>query len=122
MTYFSLSILFEAFEAKTKISRKAYEHRIVLVQFPARPDKATLIEYCKQHLTEEPYQTADGSLDFWQVSKIIDCFELVEEVPENIHTPLEVYSRYFADDFDSTREEILEKYFSDYVYEDQEND
>lgn len=122
MAYFSLSILFEAFEAKTKISRKAYEHRIVLVQFPAKPDKATLIEYCKQHLTEEPYQTADGSLDFWQVSKIIDCFELVEEVPENIHTPLGVYSRYFADDFDSTREEILEKYFSDYVYEDQEND
>lgn len=74
MAYFSLSILFEAFEAKTKISRKAYEHRIVLVQFPAKPDKATLIEYYKQHLTEEPYQTADGSLDFWQVNNIIDCF------------------------------------------------
>ena len=120
MTYFSLSLLFEAFEAKTKIPRKAYEHRIVLVQFPAKPDKATLIEYCKQHLTEEPYQTADDTLDFWQVSKIIDCFELVEEVSGNIYTPLEVYSRYF-DDFDSTREEILEKYFSDYVYEDQAN-
>lgn len=73
-------------------------------------------------MTEEPYQTADDTLDFWQVSKIIDCFELVEEVSGNIHTPLEVYSRYFADDFDSTREEILEKYFSDYVYEDQENE
>lgn len=122
MEYFSLSLLFEAFEAKTKISRKAYEHRIVLVQFPAKPDKVTLIEYCKQYLTEEPYQTADGSLDFWQVSKIIDCFELVEEVSGSIHTPLEVYSRYFADDFDSTREEILEKYFSDYVYEDRANE
>lgn len=116
MPYFSLSLLFESFDAKTNQSRNSYEHRIVLVHFPENIEKNEIIHYCQAELKEETYQTADGDEVFWQVTKIIDVFELVETIPP-IPTPLEVYSRYFADDGQLSRQEVLDKYFSDYVWQ-----
>ena len=121
MAYFSLSLLFEAFDAQTKQPRKSYEHRIVLVQLPEKPSYTTIINYCQQHLKEEAYPVADGTEVVWQVTKIIDVFALAEDISVPLKTPIEVYSRYFADDFDCSQEAIIAKYFADYVWQDEQS-
>lgn len=113
----SISTLFQSVEVHGNIPHESYEHRIVLLCVDEDISDPQLYQKIYDTLEEESYETADGVIVQWRLQKILDIFELVDALPvQSTDFPIEVYSRYFFDD--GTLQDVLGKYFSDFVWED----
>lgn len=112
---FSISFLQQAFDAVTDLPLNHFEHIIVLHKFPKEISKEKIIETIKEKNYLEPYETAYGDHIYWKTVKILDVYELIDDI--TFENNAEVYSRHFIED-KLDLNEILEKYFSDLVWED----
>lgn len=113
----SISTLFQSIEVQGSVPHESFEHRIVLLCVDKDLSNQHLRQKIYDDLTEEPYETANGVIVQWRLQKILDVFELVDSIPvQSTDFPIEVYSRYFFDD--GTLQDVLNKYFSDFVWED----
>lgn len=111
---YSISLLTQSFNVLDDTPRGSFEHLILLYHFTEDVNADELIQLVKKNNSLVPYETADGSHVYWKVVKILDVYELISEI--QIDNNAEVYSRHFIDE--GNLEAIIEKYFSDYVWED----
>lgn len=111
---FSINILLQSFNQADNTPRKSFENKIVLYEFEEETDNSSLKDLIYKSNYELPYKTAEEVVVYWQVVKIIDIFEIDSEM--TFTNNAEVYSRFFIDQ--GSKDEILTKFFSDYVWED----
>lgn len=114
---YSVSLLFQAFDATTNKELNYFEHRIILEHLLEDVSKKDFINYIYRECLEEPYETADNSFIFWKVVKILDVFEIMDIIPMSVVNHAELYSRSLSYDH-LTRNEILDRFFSDFIWED----
>lgn len=110
---FSISLLLQAFNADDDSSLNYFEHIIVLYHFSEKTTEEELINRVRKQNYMEPYETADGTYIYWKTVKVIDVFELDSDI--TFEDNAEVYSRHFTEEIDM--DSILNKYFSDFVWE-----
>lgn len=111
---FSVSFLTQSFNVHDDSPRESFEHLIALYNFTEEVSQEELIEVVKQQNYMSPYETADGSFVYVKVIKVIDIFEIFSDV--QFEKNAEVYSRFFINE--GTSEDILRRYFSDFILED----
>ena len=112
---FSISLLLQAFNANDDSSLNYFEHVIVLYHFTEETTKKELINIVKKQKYMEPYEAAAGAYIYWKAVKVMDVFELNSDV--TFEDNAEVYSRHFTEELDMDR--ILNKYFPDFILEDE---
>ena len=110
----SINILLQSFNQADETPRDSFENKIVLYNFEEEINNKNLKELIYKSNYELPYTVADETVVYWKVVKIIDIFEIDSEMTFTNNT--EVYSRFFIDQ--GSKDEILTKFFSDYVWED----
>ncbi len=116
--YCSVSLLMQSFDAKTKEGLDGFEHKIVVEKFFDEENIQQSLKDIYDYYKEEPYLNAEGREIFWQVVKVLDVFEIIDSLPKDLENHTEVYSR-FLSETGATQERILQRYFSDYVLEEE---
>ena len=111
---FSINILLQSFVQTDGTPRESFENKIVLYDLEEEISDSGLKELIYKSNYEPAYKAADEAVVYWQVVKIIDLFEIDSEITFTNNT--EVYSRFFIDQ--GSKKEILNKFFSDYIWED----
>lgn len=117
----SVSVLKEGLINNERPNNNAFfEESIYLINMKLdRKTKKELVTEIKDKLktVEISYKNEVGEVIQWKIYKIIDVFDSVYDI-DVMDFPNEVYSRHLELSTNSEHEEILTKYFSDYVWED----
>lgn len=116
---YSVNIIKQAHNMDDGTPRHSYENQILLYHLDEDMAKEDLIRFIKEDNLEEPYEVVEGTSIQWRVAKVIDVFEVLG-LDGKVDDGQEVYSRFFPDDEDL--ETILNKYFPDYVFEDEKEE
>jgi len=107
---FSVKLLFESTATSTINPAKIFEERIFLVKGGSSEEVCSIV---KKHFKPETYENADGGINKVELVKILDVFELVDDLSESLNLK-EVYSRYIIfENPSTTTEEAIEKYSLD---------
>lgn len=107
---FSVKLLFESTATSTINPAKIFEERIFLVKGRSSEEVCSIV---KKHFEPETYENADGGINKVEFVKILDVFELVDDLSESLNLK-EVYSRYIIfENPSTTAEEAIEKYSLD---------
>lgn len=114
---FSISLLVQSFNESDNSPRNSFENKIVLYKFDEEISNKQLKAIIEKNNTENPYVVETGDSVYWKPVKIIDIFEIDSSI--EFANNCEVYSRFFIEENIKTNE-ILDKYFSDYIWEDKE--
>lgn len=114
---FSITVLMQSFNEKDNSERSSFEHKVVLYKFDAEISNEQLKTLITENNLEEPYPVEGGAKIYWKPVKIIDVFEI--DSPIDFENNCEVYSRFIIDE-ELRLKDVIEKYFSDYVWEDNE--
>lgn len=113
---YSVNILKQACNTADGSQRHSYENQILLYHLDEDMPKEELIEFIKADNFEEPYEVVEGTSIQWKVAKVIDVFEVLG-LDGKFDDGQEVYSRFLMEDEDL--DIILQRYFPDYVFEDE---
>lgn len=116
---FSITLLMQSFNESDNSPRNSYEHKVVLHQFDEEISNECIKETILNLNGEEAYTVEGGTKVYWKPIKIIDLFEIDESIV--FENNCEVYSRYFIEK-NLTPKDIIDKYFSDYVWDNLEID
>ncbi|MEK4423808.1 DUF4288 domain-containing protein [Solibacillus sp. FSL K6-1523] len=97
---YSVKLLFESFVSPNLSSEKIFEERIILVR-AENLDEINELIYKK--FPADTYLNGEGGSTTVQLAKILDIFELVDDLEESLDFK-EVYSRHllFEQDIDAT--------------------
>jgi hypothetical protein len=99
------NVLPELEQAEQK-QEEVYEERHYLIK--AKDQKnAQLIGNNLGSKAEHSYQNIYGEQVFWKCEKLIECFEVIDEIEEGA----EVYSRYIICPKGTTTSEMIKRYF-----------
>lgn len=82
-----------------------FEERIIMVQ-ASNPQQAE--QLVKRYFVADSYENANGEQNTVTLEAVLDCFEVVDQVP-TMHL-VEVYSRYFIYDEPTTSARVIEDY------------
>ena len=82
-----------------------FEERIIMVQ-ASNPQQAE--QLVKRYFVADSYENANGEQNTVTLEVVLDCFEVVDQVPA-MHL-VEVYSRYFIYDEPTTSARVIEDY------------
>lgn len=116
---FSISLLMQSFNESDHSPRNSFEQKIVLYKFDEDTSNEQLKTTILSNNTEDAY-TVEGNVKvYWKPIKILDVFEIDSSI--SFENNCEVYSRFFIEENIKVNE-ILDKYFSDYIWEDKEVD
>ena len=99
---FALKLLFAS---TVRGEGSIFEERIIMVQ-ASNPQQAE--QLVKRYFVADSYENANGEQNTVTLEAVLDCFEVVDQVPA-MHL-VEVYSRYFIYDEPTTSARVIEDY------------
>ncbi|HDR8112528.1 TPA: DUF4288 domain-containing protein [Bacillus cereus] len=108
---YSVKVLFESTTSPVFSPGKTFEERIFLVKTKT-PHEIENIIY--NNFPEDTYENAEGGVTTIKIVRILDVFELVENVEEKPIHLKEVYSRYLIFEEKISAEEVIAKYYLNY--------
>lgn len=105
-----MKVLIESITSPTISPEKIFEERIILVKTNQPEEIENMI---RENFPDDTYQNAEGGWTTHQVAKILDVFELVEDIEEQPIHLKEVYSRFLIFDKETSVEEVVNVYSLD---------
>lgn len=103
---YAVKSLFESIVTPDSTSERIFEERIILVE---SENKEKASEQFIQHFPPDTYANSMGGLTTNRLAKILDIFELVDELGNDVNYK-EVYSRFLIFDKNITVKEVIEQY------------
>lgn len=103
---YAVKTLFESITSPTISQEKIFEERIILIEAESEAEISNLLN---SKYPPDTYLNSEGGFTTNQLVKILDVFELVDNLETSRHFK-EVYSRYLIFDDDATTEQAIEKY------------
>lgn len=106
---YAVKLLFESLSSPNLSPEKVFEERIILVKTNNEEDISDLIS---NNFPSNNYSNSEGGFTTNQLVKILDVFEIVDNLEESLNFK-EVYSRHLLFDQNVTAEKAIEKYSLD---------
>ena len=122
---YSIVLLKEAIIKNPVVTKdhKLFEESLILISISENllRDKEKFLIFIRNLVqnNEEIYPNEFGEMVIWKLAKIIDVFEISEDIEFSLPFQ-EVYSRFLEMPANASIDDVVNKFYSDYVWEDKE--
>ncbi|WP_301109661.1 DUF4288 domain-containing protein [Sporosarcina sp.] len=106
---YSVKLLFESIYKPNESTETVFEERILLVRTEV-PDEISRLVH--NQFPPDTYENSSGGLTTIKLVKILDVFDLVEDLEESLHFK-EVYSRHLLFGKNTSVDEAIQSYALD---------
>lgn len=119
---YSIVLLKEAIIKNPVVTKdhKLFEERLILISISENllRDKEKFLIFIRNLVqnNEEIYPNEFGEMVIWKLAKIIDVFEISEDIEFSLPFQ-EVYSRFLEMPANASIDDVVNKFYSDYVWE-----